>query len=84
MASKPRFPFERTALSLSLLTVLAIVLSVGLVVDDLIGQEEVVIKPLGAMLQGLKGMAGATITGDGKIALIVDVPSLMRKYARKF
>jgi two-component system chemotaxis sensor kinase CheA len=57
---------------------------VGLVVDDLIGQEEVVIKPLGAMLQGLQGMAGATITGDGKIALIIDVPGLMRKYARKF
>jgi two-component system chemotaxis sensor kinase CheA len=57
---------------------------VGLVVDDLIGQEEVVIKPLGALLQGLKGMAGATITGDGKIALIVDVPGLMQKYARKF
>jgi len=59
-------------------------IQVGLVVDDLIGQEEVVIKPLGALLQGLDGMAGATITGDGKIALIVDVPGLMRKYARKY
>lgn len=58
-------------------------IQVGLVVDELIGQEEVVIKPLGFMLQGLEGMAGATITGDGKIALIVDVPGLMRKYARK-
>lgn len=57
---------------------------VGLVVDFLIGQEEVVIKPLGALLQGLDGMAGATITGDGKIALILDVPGLMRKYARRF
>ena len=57
---------------------------VGLVVDFLIGQEEVVIKPLGALLQGLQGMAGATITGDGKIALILDVPSLMRKYARRY
>jgi two-component system chemotaxis sensor kinase CheA len=57
---------------------------VGLVVDHLIGQEEVVIKPLGAMLQGVDGMAGATITGDGKIALILDVPGLLRKYARKF
>ncbi|WP_177420485.1 chemotaxis protein CheW, partial [endosymbiont of Lamellibrachia barhami] len=56
-------------------------IQVGLVVDELIGQEEVVIKPLGAMLQGLEGMAGATITGDGKIALIMDVPGLMRKYA---
>ncbi|MFC1684910.1 chemotaxis protein CheA [Pseudomonadota bacterium] len=57
---------------------------VGLVVDQLVGQEEVVIKPLGAMLQGMEGMAGATITGDGKIALILDVPGLMRKYARRF
>ena len=57
---------------------------VGLVVDFLLGQEEVVIKPLGALLQGLEGMAGATITGDGKIALILDVPGLMRKYARWF
>jgi two-component system chemotaxis sensor kinase CheA len=59
-------------------------IQVGLVVDHLIGQEEVVIKPLGALLQGLEGMAGATITGDGNIALIVDVPGLMRKYARKY
>jgi len=57
---------------------------VGLVVDFLIGQEEVVIKPLGALLQGLEGMAGATITSDGKIALILDVPGLMRKYARRY
>lgn len=57
---------------------------VGLVVDHLIGQEEVVIKPLGAMLQGLEGMAGATITGDGNIALILDVPGLLRKYVRRF
>jgi two-component system chemotaxis sensor kinase CheA len=57
---------------------------VGLVVDHLVGQEEVVIKPLGALLQGLDGMAGATITGDGKIALILDVPGLMRKYAKRF
>ncbi len=59
-------------------------IQVGLVVDHLIGQEEVVIKPLGAMLQGLDGMAGATITGDGKIALILDVPGLLKKYARRF
>ena len=57
---------------------------VGLVVDFLVGQEEVVIKPLGALLQGLDGMAGATITSDGKIALILDVPGLMRKYARRY
>lgn len=56
----------------------------GLVVDYLVGQEEVVIKPLGALLQGMDGMAGATITGDGKIALILDVPGLLRKYVRRY
>jgi two-component system chemotaxis sensor kinase CheA len=55
----------------------------GLVVDSLVGQEEVVIKPLGALLQGMDGMAGATITGDGKIALILDVPGLLRKYVHR-
>lgn len=54
--------------------------TIGLVVDQLIGQEEVVIKPLGKMLQGTDGMAGATITGDGRIALILDVPSLLKAH----
>ncbi len=54
---------------------------VGFVVDQLIGQEEVVIKALGAKLQGLDGLSGATITGDGRIALILDVPGLMKRYA---
>lgn len=56
---------------------------VGFVVDALIGQEEVVIKPLDALLQGTAGMAGATITSDGGIALILDIPSLLKRYARK-
>ena len=56
---------------------------VGFVVDQLIGQEEVVIKPLGKMLQGTPGMAGATITGDGRIALILDVPSMLAYYAKR-
>lgn len=55
----------------------------GFVVDQLIGQEEVVIKPLGKMLHGTPGMAGATITGDGRIALILDVPSMLKAYAHK-
>lgn len=54
---------------------------VGFVVDQLVGQEEVVIKPLGKMLHGTPGMAGATITGDGRIALILDIPSLLQRYA---
>jgi len=56
---------------------------IGLLVDQLIGQEEVVIKPLGALLHGTKGLAGATITGDGRIALILDLPSLLDRYARR-
>jgi two-component system chemotaxis sensor kinase CheA len=55
---------------------------IGFVVDALIGQEEVVIKPLGSMLQGTPGMAGATITSDGGIALILDVPGLLKHYAK--
>ena len=54
---------------------------VGFVVDTLIGQEEVVIKPLDKLLQGTPGMAGATITSDGHIALILDVPDLLKQYA---
>lgn len=51
-----------------------------LVVDKIVGQEEVVIKPLGAMLNTTEGFSGATITGDGNIALVLDMPSLMEKY----
>jgi len=56
---------------------------VGFVVDRLIGQEEVVIKPLDRLLHGTPGMAGATITSDGGIALIIDVPNMLKFYARK-
>jgi len=56
---------------------------VGFVVDSLIGQEEVVIKPLDRLLNGTPGMAGATITSDGGIALIIDVPNMLKFYAKK-
>ena len=56
---------------------------IGFVVDSLIGQEEVVIKPLDRLLHGTPGMAGATITSDGGIALILDVPSMLKFYAKK-
>ncbi|KHO65512.1 chemotaxis protein CheA [Pseudomonas flexibilis] len=56
---------------------------IGFVVDQLVGQEEVVIKPLGKMLQGTPGLAGASITSDGSIALILDVPSMLKHYARR-
>ena len=54
---------------------------VGFVVDGLLGQEEVVIKALDKLLSGTPGMAGATITSDGGIALILDLPSLLKHYA---
>ena len=56
---------------------------IGFVVDSLIGQEEVVIKPLDRLLHGTPGMAGATITSDGGIALIVDVPNMLKFYTKK-
>lgn len=56
---------------------------IGFVVDSLIGQEEVVIKPLDRLLHGTPGMAGATITSDGGIALIIDVPNMLKYYSKK-
>lgn len=56
---------------------------VGFVVDDLLGQEEVVIKPLDSALRHTPGMAGATVTSEGGIALILDIPALIRAYAHK-
>jgi two-component system chemotaxis sensor kinase CheA len=56
---------------------------IGFVVDSLIGQEEVVIKPLDRLLHGTPGMAGATITSDGGIALIIDVANMLKFYAKK-
>ena len=49
----------------------------GIVVDNLIGQQEIVIKTLGKMLSGLKMLAGATVLGDGHVAMILDVSALM-------
>jgi len=51
-------------------------MKVGLVVDRLIGEQEIVIKPLGSFFGNIKGIAGATVLGDGGIALILDVGSL--------
>jgi len=50
---------------------------IGLIVDSLVGQEEIVIKSMGEYLQGMEGIAGATIRGDGGVTLIVDVAALM-------
>jgi two-component system, chemotaxis family, sensor kinase CheA len=50
----------------------------GLAVDGLLGERQTVIKPLGALFQGLPGIAGSAILGDGRVALILDVPGLLR------
>lgn len=50
----------------------------GLVVDRLIGQQEIVIKTLGNLFQGLKMFSGATVLGDGRIALILDVATILQ------
>ena len=54
---------------------------VGFIVDGLIGQEEVVIKPLGDALKSTPGLAGATITGNGKVSIILDLQDLIQANA---
>jgi two-component system chemotaxis sensor kinase CheA len=56
---------------------------IGLVVDELIGQEEVVIKPLVDYLRGESGFSGATIIGDGRISLILDVYELVKMTSQR-
>ncbi|CUS77309.1 two-component system, chemotaxis family, sensor kinase CheA [Candidatus Kryptonium thompsonii] len=55
---------------------------IGLVVDALIGQKEVVIKSLGSYLKNVKGIAGATILGDGTVRLIIDVAQVFKMSAK--
>ncbi|MFN3780926.1 MAG: chemotaxis protein CheW, partial [Candidatus Kapaibacteriota bacterium] len=50
---------------------------VGLVVDELLGQQEIVIKSLGDFLGHIKGIAGVTILGDGSVVIIIDVGELV-------
>lgn len=50
----------------------------GLVVDELFGERQAVIKPLNRLFQGVPGISGATILGDGRVALILDVPGVLR------
>ncbi|MDY6854025.1 MAG: chemotaxis protein CheA [Thermodesulfobacteriota bacterium] len=56
---------------------------IGLIVDSVIGQEEVVIKSIGEYLKDIKGIAGATILGDGHVTLIIDISTLMNLIASK-
>ncbi len=51
----------------------------GLVVDELLGEHQTVIKPLGKLFQNIQGISGSTILGSGEVALILDVPSLLQR-----
>jgi two-component system chemotaxis sensor kinase CheA len=57
--------------------------TVGIKVHSVVGQEEVVIKPLGEFLKNIKGISGATIRGDGKVILILDIPSVILNYSNQ-
>ncbi|MCP3850178.1 MAG: chemotaxis protein CheA [Gammaproteobacteria bacterium] len=52
---------------------------IGLVVDELLGEVQAVIKPLGRIFKGLSGFAGFTILGSGMVALVLDIPSLIKQ-----
>jgi two-component system chemotaxis sensor kinase CheA len=58
------------------------ILKVGLIVDELLGEFQTVIKPIGKVFKNLKGISGATILGDGKVSPILDIPVLL-KYANE-
>ncbi|MEA3553741.1 MAG: chemotaxis protein CheA [Campylobacterota bacterium] len=53
-------------------------LKVGLIVDELLGEFQTVIKPMGKVFQNLKGIGGATILGDGRVSPILDIPILLQ------
>ncbi len=55
----------------------------GIMVDELVGQQQVVIKPLDQMFEKVKGITGASILGNGKVALILDAPTLIRSSSVK-
>jgi two-component system chemotaxis sensor kinase CheA len=55
----------------------------GFVVDTLHGESSTVIKPLGSMFKGITGVAGSSIMGDGRVALIIDVGGLLRETLRR-
>lgn len=52
---------------------------VGFVVDELLGEHQTVIKPLGKVFQNLKGISGTTILGSGEVAMIIDVPEMLQR-----
>jgi len=55
----------------------------GLVVDELHGETQTVIKPLGKFFEGLRWAVGSAILGNGKVALILDVTALLQEFCRQ-
>lgn len=55
----------------------------GLVVEELYGHTQTVIKPLGKLFQGLPGVSGSAIRGDGRVALVLDIPGLLKEFLRQ-
>jgi two-component system chemotaxis sensor kinase CheA len=55
----------------------------GLAADELLGEQQAVIKPLGRLFQGIPGVSGSTILGNGRVALILDVPALCGEAIRR-
>lgn len=55
----------------------------GLAVDALLGQGQTVVKPLGKVFQDVSGVSGSAILGTGRVALILDIPSLLQKALRQ-
>ena len=58
-------------------------LRAGLAVDELLGESQAIIKPLDSLFHGVRGISGSTILGDGRVALILDVTTLMREAINK-
>lgn len=71
-------PGEDTAEEMYVVIVRKMEQQIGLVVDSLIGQQEIVIKSLGRLLAGIPGLAGAIVSGDGNVRLILDITTLFR------
>jgi len=57
--------------------------SAGIVVDQLVGESQTVIKPLGSMFKNIPGVSGSSILGNGRVALILDVPGLLRETLKR-
>ncbi len=55
----------------------------GCLVHEVIGREDVMVKPLGPLFEGVPGVAGATVTGDGRLALVLDLPTLVEDGGRR-